>query len=382
MSSRKRSYGAMARGAGEFIIRNDRVRDAILRGVATAGRSVYRYGRNYMSSRKGRGMRMSRRRYGRPAAKGRYLKSGKGFSRPIRRPKRLSKAAKKYQQKIWRIANPVKAPVCVRQIDSGYVSSAVNKCVYAGWPLADKAQIETMMDLAKAKTTNGATDELHAPAETTYPYGVKLVRATRTITLRNNGLTDVFIEATHMSLKEGSTVDPVTDWANEMAMKDADSAETANFYLTSPLYNIREKIGGTPGQYRRKYREGKKRNVKLVAGGTATFVLKRSKPMNYSELMQESVNDYGYIKNVTKWIILRLIGNIGHDEGDNAKVCLTNTRLDYVLVDKYEFNSDPDHRQYKHYITGATTLDTVADADVEFAGMDFKMSTPEPLVTV
>jgi len=376
----KRKLKQLASGAYKAYRTNANVRRAVNSAARYGVGRVYSGIRRMANSRLANTrLQMSRGRVG--AGRRGFRPSGRGYNRTFRRPRSTaaSRATRKRNQKIWRIANPLKAPVTVRNLNSGIKPSAVNKCAYHTFVLNGLTDLNLYKGQATAKhqVASGAS-ALYNPTETTYSYAVKLVRSSKLITMRNNGIGDCYIQATWYSCKLNTNFDPPSAWAEEMITKDADEPYTVDFYKGSTLYNIREKPQGGDGIFRDCYSAGKTRNVKLCAGGSCTFMLKSNKPKDWSNLLHYSGGEY--IKGVSKVLVLRIVGAIGHSTDSNELVGIAPTRLDWVTKDQYDFNSDPAHREYKHYITAAGDLDTIAEEKIEFAGNDFTMQTPEPYV--
>lgn len=306
----------------------------------------------------------------------RFRPGGRGYSRRPFKRTRMSAAQKKYNQKIWKIANPSKMTNSIRSLDSGAISCLTNKVSYSELPFCSQSYV----DIARAACDVFAEDGSVGPQiETTYPEASHLMNAVYTYTIRNNGNIPCYLEATWFSTNISSSGTPVAAWSTDVTRRDGDLGLTVNDYATNPCFNIREPLGPLPSVFKQTFRQTKTRNFKLGVGDSIVLKTSRYKAYRYSDIMTDANTSGDYIKGLTQFLVLRLAGPVAHSVADNSNVGTGQARLDYTLMKVHNWNTSPAQRAYKHMLYEATTtFDTFTDPEVGVPNAEMKEVDANP----
>ncbi len=167
----------------------------------------------------------------------RFRRGGSGYAKTVTKRRRMSRSTKKYNQKIWSIANPSKMSNSVRALASGTIASLANLCKYTDFSFLGQDEVNFSRAATKVIAHDGTAGP---PVETDYPEASHIINAYHKYTFRNNGIVPCTLQATWYHTLAPTSQDPTTNWSQGMEDRDADAGKTVASWTTDPLFNIRE----------------------------------------------------------------------------------------------------------------------------------------------
>lgn len=287
-----------------------------------------------------------------PSSIGGRKRLGMYRKRRSRNPKR-ARRRRKFAQKVYAIANNT-GQTCDIKLLKGYnVTNDINKTFYHEIPFLRTTEIEDSYSKTKRLIVSGGTAAVETPyLETSEAAKTKYNKGFHFTTFRNNdpSKASAKLQVTWYSCKENTDFTPTQLWVSDMNRRDGLLTTTLPD-LNNPLWNIRQPIpGGVLFKY---WKQTRQANYELTGGDSCTVSMRRRSPFNYVKTEATTA----YIKGVSQMAVVRIIGNIVHDQTDHTQVGFAKVTLDCILQGEDSWCMDKTSDKKHHIYLKSTSAD-------------------------
>jgi hypothetical protein len=342
--------GAFVKAKDPNVMDLDQGRSSLVKSVAT-GQMVYRK-RKRMSRRKRRFQKKKRSR----SSRNKLCVSKKSVKAIVDRMSKMS-------------------PVCQRiRYDTGNLSCNANECAYVAIGLFTKSDCDELLTSYGPRVFH-STDDVnykivnpnHAQDATNKPYtNAKLQFAKGsvcTVHIRNNDLVDSKISAYEFLCTDNTAKTVPAVFEYEVDQIEAQNISVSNAMMWAPELVTKKLINWTRLRHQ---------SVILKPGQSISISVKPGKGW-FDTHNQNKLSSAAYVRSLSKTLLLRIEGCLGHDTTNKNLVGKLKCAVDYELVCKekfrvYESNYQGTHRREQE-------VDTIANG--EQAQMDVAHEVPE-----